>query len=238
MHLRRRDPRKKTAPKIRPVIAIPLERTSPFADVTTWWKIGLAQQGYPFIRLPAMPLIIARSMFANHLLESQFTQIFMLDEDHDHAPDVVERLCNRVAEDPTRQVVGGLAFRRGEPFEPCAYVVEGDEVYSIAKWEPNSVIKVDRITLACTIIAREVFEALPPPWFNYDLTNIRTGKWQTEDIYFSKLCQEHGIDLWLDTGTTNDHLTIGRINESTWKHYQAAWLAKQEAQHDSSIQHP
>lgn len=208
---------------VRPIVGVPMERAISYADEVFWSFIALAQQGYPFIRLPYTRVDVARNKFALHLLKTDYTHLVMLDLDHAHPANVVERLCARVREsDGEREVVAGLNFRRGQPFDPLAFVVRDERVYAVASWEPGEMIKVDRVGLGCVIVAREVFEQLPgPPWFWYDYSISAADCWPTEDIAFSKLCRENGIDLWVDTSISSDHLINGRINETVFRAYLA-----------------
>jgi glycosyltransferase involved in cell wall biosynthesis len=206
---------------VRPIIGVPLERTVPYADETFWAFIAIAQQGYPFIQLPYTRVDVARNKFAMHVLNSDFTHLVMLDLDHDHRHDVVKRLVRRVEQDRKRLVVSGLNFRRGQPYEPIAFVVQDGETYSVADWEPNAIMSVDMIGCSTCIVAREVFEQLPgPPWFWNDYRGAAIDNWPGEDITFSGLCRQHGIELWVDAGISSDHLIDGRVNEAVYRAYQ------------------
>jgi glycosyltransferase involved in cell wall biosynthesis len=205
---------------VRPIIGVPLERCVPYADETFWAFIAIAQQGWPFIKLPYTRVDVARNQFARHVLDSDFTHLVMLDLDHDHRHDVVHRLVKRVEEDRNRLVVSGLNFRRGQPYDPIAFVVQEGETYAVADWEPGEIMPVDLIGCGCVIVAREVFEQLPgPPWFWNDYRGAAFDNWPGEDITFSRLCRENGIQLWVDTATSSDHLIDGRVNEAVYRAY-------------------
>lgn len=210
---------------VRPVIGVPIERCIPYADETFWAFMALAQQGWPFIKLPYTRTDVARNKFALHVLNSDFTHLIMLDIDHDHPADVVRRLVRCVERDRSRMVVSGLNFRRGQPYDPIAFVVKDDPqgdsaTYAVADWEPGDLLSVDVIGCGCVIVAREVFEKLSgPPWFWNDYRGAALDNWPGEDITFSRLCRSHGIELLIDTGTSSDHMIDGRVNEAVYRAY-------------------
>lgn len=202
---------------IRIAIAVPMERT--INQSAFYGFLALAQQGVAFFQLPYMRNDVARNKYAQRLLDSDFTHILMLDSDHIHPFNIVQKLAQWVINDPNKWVVGGLNFRRGEPYDPCAFVKgENDEYYTLREW-PQGIVKVDILGTGSILIAREVFERIPAPWFGYDYSRIEKNNWPGTDIWFSKLCNEYGIDLWLDTTTTSPHLIDGLVEESVYRQY-------------------
>lgn len=184
--------------------------------------IAIAQHGHPFVRMSYTRTDLARNSLAEHLLkEEQFTHLLMLDADHRHPHDIVERLSRWVIEDPERQVVAGLAFRRGRPFDPCMYMESNDgtgRVYVPAEWEPG-LLRVDLVGTAAILISRRVFERLPRPWFAFDYSGADKQQYPGEDIWFSRLCQRTGIPIYVDTTTVSPHLMESWINEQTFRTY-------------------
>lgn len=222
------ESRKPTAVNgITPLIGIPWERSIAHASEVHPWLLGIAQQGFPFIGYGYDRTDVQRNEFAEHLLgESQFSHLVMLDLDHRHPYEAVMQLCASVAEDEARQVVAALSFRRGEPYEPLMYRLEDDRLISIVEWEPGEVLEVDATGTGAIIISREVFEALPWPWFKYEYPE--RGHYPTEDTFFCKLCKEHGIPMHVDTRIRNDHLMTVGVNEEFFRAYVAERM-KQEA---------
>jgi hypothetical protein len=53
------------------------------------------------------------------------------------------------------------------------------------------------------LVAREVFEKIPPPWFILGHFN---PEYPAEDLYFCKLLREHGIQLFADFDTFTGHI--------------------------------
>ena len=205
--------------KFRPVIGVPLERTIAHADKVFYNFIGIAQQGYPFIRLNYCRTDLARNRFAVHLLQSDFTHLVMLDLDHIHPLDIVQRLMVNFVKHPEVKVVGGLNFRRGEPFDPCAYV-KGDDgrFYPMSEWD-TGLLRVDAVGTGCIAIAREVFEIIQPPWFYNDYSKVMDDVWPGEDMGFCLKCRDAGIDLYVDTTITSPHLIDAVVDEEAYRAY-------------------
>jgi hypothetical protein len=117
---------------------------------------------------------------------------------------------------PAIKVVGGLNFRRGEPYDPCAFI-RGDDgkYYPMSEWE-EGLIKVDAIGTGCIAIAREVFELLEPPWFYNDYSKVFEDVWPGEDMGFAVKCQAAGIQQWVDTTITSPHLIDALIDRESY----------------------
>lgn len=204
---------------IRIAVGIPLERNCSDMAFVNFWNI--ARRGWPLIERLYGRTDVNRNTFAKALLQSKATHLVMLDLDHAHPPDIVERLARWVLQDRTRQVVGGLNFRRGEPYDPCAFIMgEDGELHAPADW-PQGLIEVDAIGHGALLVSREVFERLEPPYWAYSYAHVDREIYPSEDMYFSWLCKEAGIKLWCDTMTTSPHLITGVIDESVFR----SWLA-------------
>jgi len=212
----------------RPIVGIPLERTISHADNVIWPLLAIAQQGWPFIRLNYGRTDLVRNKMVVQLLGSHFTHLVMLDTDHIHPEDIVQRLMANFIERPGLMVVGGLNFRRGEPFEPCLFV-RGDDgrYYSVADWERGGVIKVDAVGTGSLAVAREVFERMEPPWFYNDYSMAIDDVWPGEDMGFCDKCRALGIDLYVDTRITSPHLIDSVVDENTFLMYKKEMGLKQ-----------
>lgn len=204
---------------IKIAVGIPMERSVQDAAFVHFWNV--ARRGWPLIDHLYGRTDVNRNKMARLLLETDFTHLFMMDLDHLHPADIVERHARWVLEDPTRLVVGGLHFRRGEPFEPCAFVFGPDNaLHAPVEWEPG-LAPVHALGHGTILIHRSVFERLGQPWWAYDYGSAEEGVYPSEDMYFSYLCREAGITLWCDTTTTSPHLITSVVDEGTFR----GWLA-------------
>jgi hypothetical protein len=174
--------------------------------------------------MPYQRTDLARNKGAIELLKTDFTHLLMLDIDHVHPSDVVQRLSRWVALDPKKfQVVGGLNFRRSEPHDPCAYIMDDDQNAFAIEWDEKSqLVEVDRMGTGSIMIAREVFEQIEPPWFFNNYDKVFEDKWPGEDIGFSDKVKAAGIKMWCDTTCTSPHITNALVDASSW----AKWREK------------
>lgn len=206
---------------IKIILGIPMERQVPATAFLNFWKI--AQQGWPILPHPYGRVDVQRNIMANALLKhpQKFTHICMLDLDHIHPLNVVQRLARWVLKDPEKLVVGGLNFRRGEPFDPCVFLPAPDgELRPPLQWQ-EGIGEVAAIGHGAILISKKVFENVPGPWWAYVYQYFEKELFPSEDIYFSTLCNRAGIKIWCDTTTVSPHLIENTVQEDTFR----AWIA-------------
>lgn len=186
-----------------------------------FWRI--AQQGVPLIDAGYGEIAMQRCKVGEHLLQSSFTHVLMLDHDHEHPVDIVQQLARRVIEDPRRLVVGGLVFRRTAPYDPAMMLRDAKgNYYHGTEWE-QGIIEVDALSTACVLIHRSVFEHLERPWFYYDYSGYDGPDWTrpTEDVNFCKKARAAGIRLFVDTTVCSPHIPSDTpaVDEGFWRDY-------------------
>ena len=201
----------------KPVIGLAMERCIPYADDVFWSLLKLAQQGYPFIQAQTGPIDVTCNRFARHLLATDYTHLIILGIDHDHPPGLVRKFAAHVEKHLDHLVIGALNFRRGQPYDPLAFIHDNGNIYSVASWEPGEIMRVDSMGTNEMCIHRSVFEILHPPWFYRDYSVNEDGL--SEDLVFCRALRQAGISIWLDTGITNDHMINGRVNEAIFRAY-------------------
>lgn len=203
----------------RPVLGIPLERTLAHADKVLYNLFAIVSQGVPLIRMNYGRTDYTRNKMALQLLASDFTHLIMLDIDHVHPVNIISTLMSHFIAYPDLLIVGGLNYRRGAPYDPCAFIKsDSGEYHPIADWE-QGLIRVDALGTGCIAIAREVFEQIEPPWFYNDYSKIMDDVWPGEDMGFARLCEEHGIKQFVDTNLTSPHLIDSLVDGDTFKLY-------------------
>jgi len=206
---------------MRILVGVPMERTISQHAFFGFWEI--AQQGWALARLEYTRNDIARCKMADFLLDStDYTHLLMLDSDHKHPPDIVQRLARWFQVYPAQvQIVGGLNFRRGVPYDPCAFIDPGDGHFRrMAEWAQGA-MEVEALGTGSVMVAREVFEGMERPFFGYDY-DCNYGDWPGTDMWFSAKCRALGISLWCDTTTTSPHIGDLFIAEEQYR----AWLKK------------
>lgn len=187
---------------------------------TRYWMMTFAAQGFPFIQMKTMPIMIARNKMAEHILAHPvYTHLMMLDMDHEHPPHAVKKLIQNVLRDPSRKVVGGVYVRRGEPYDPMAYRKNAQGQTESVLHPEAEVIPVDALATGCMLVAREVFETIPEPWFEYNTSGACNGTYPSEDIDFCTKCREHGIGIYADYSVHSPHFDIvGRTSKDTQRY--------------------
>ena len=197
-----------------------------------------AIDGFGIMRASPAHVAMARNRAAQHFLESDpmYTHLLMLDADHRHPPTLPLHMAKRFKASPAKKVISALVFRRGRPFDPCHYIADEDGIiYTIANWSPG-LIKIDVSGTAALCVAREVFETIPEPWFYFDWGGANAGNYPGEDTYFSRMCHDYGIDMWVDTTICSPHMDYQYIDTDTFKSYLAMKQSEQigELIHDES----
>lgn len=210
---------------------LPERNGVPSADIL-FDLLAIAIRGHAFVRTSYARTDLQRNKLAEHLLTTDYTHILMLDADHKHPEDIVERLARWVVRDPQKLVVAGLAFRRGQPYDPQAYVARDDgKLYQPSEFRPG-LVKVDYAGTAAMLISREVFLRLPRPWFAFDYSYCSAGeggKWPGEDMWFCQLCRDAGIGVYVDFTCVSPHLAESWINQRTYETFQELVAANMEA---------
>jgi len=137
--------------------------------------------------------------------------LVMLDADHTHPPDIVERL---VAHDVG--VVGALAFRRGDSFDALAFQHDDNgELYTIER-DLTGLQEVAVVATCALAIQRWVFKALEEagyhwPYFRYAYAEGAATQ-PTEDIWFGAICRAAGIKQYVDCDTVTPHLMMVEVD--------------------------
>lgn len=147
------------------------------------------------------------------------THIVMLDADHLHPANVVEHLARWVLDDPNKLVVGGLHFRRGEPYDPCAFVYGNDgELHAATEWD-HGCVPVDAIGHGSLLVAREVFEQMDLPYWAYSYNHADRNIYPSEDMYFCYKVRQAGIQMYCDTTQTSPHMIHGLVDEAVFRQW-------------------
>ena len=148
-----------------------------------------------------------RNAMAQQAIDGGFTHLLMLDSDMRYSTDTIWRLLKH-----GKAIVGGYYLRRAYPHLPLYFPSEGESDPWLVNYSPPpsvGLLKVAAVSGGGVLIAREVFEEIPTPWFTYYTSD--SGNALTEDIYFSKGVRDAGIEMWVDTGLIYGHMTTAAI---------------------------
>ena len=202
-------------PKV--VVFVPVTNSIAYAPDVFPAFLEIARHGVPFMHLPYGFADRIRNEAGKQFKKSKYTHIIMLDVDHVHPIDIVQRLAHRVIEDPERLIVGGVNYKRTEPYSPCVGLLKDGKFFRPWEWTPG-ISEVDRIGFGCVIIAKEVFERTEFPLFVNE-PNLEKQSLGSHDNYFCEKAQEAGIKVWCDFNITSPHMATHRVVEQTFRSY-------------------
>jgi len=228
------EPQAETPKAINILIGIPTgDKASPGSTTVflNWLKLAQrwGQSGYSVIGTSEGPPSLTRDYLVRTFLsDPQFTHLLMLDSDHLHPVDIVERLTRWLAHDAKPLVISALNYQRKEPFRPAAFFFDGPALglMHLSTW-PQGLVKVDAVGASALLVAREVFEKLSEPWFEFHYLPVADSpvpRFIGEDIYFCEKLRQIGIPVYVDTTTTCPHGGERFVGEGEFR----AWLARQE----------
>ena len=103
-----------------------------------------------------------------------------------------------------RDVITALCCKKGPPFHVCAGHYDdktGKMVELLSYAGAQNVKEIDWTGTACLMIRREVFEAIPDPWFEAEASGIGS------DMNFCRKVQGAGFQLHCDTTLWVGHIT-------------------------------
>lgn len=151
--------------------------------------------------------------------------LVMCDIDHDHAIETVEVLVGH-----NKPIVVSLAFRRGIHYDACAFGRDKQgEIHHIAQFGVG-VKQVNGVGHPAIAIQRQVFEQLRAAghhWFwKYEYLDPEPDKGlgiraPSEDLYFSRICDELDIEMWVDTDFEAPHMLMGYVDRQVHEAYRA-----------------
>jgi hypothetical protein len=211
----------------RVAVCVLRERSISYADEVLPNLINIFAQGVTPIEMDYTRTDLARNKVSMHFLKTDFTHLLMLDIDHTHPMDIVQRLSRwflydklsggQLVEDGPAWVIGGLNFRRSYPHDPCAFVLdENGRVCAPKEWG-DGLMRVNLLGTGSMMIAREALEAVPPPWFWNDYSQAWGDVYPGEDLGFCRKLIEHKIPVFADTTVTSPHITTRSIDENDYR---------------------
>jgi hypothetical protein len=208
-----------------------------FVSEQSLWAIAdicmaAGQKGHKLIHIPHARTDVARNEIVNIFLDNSSSPedvLVMLDIDHDHPMDTVERLAASPGD-----ITGALAFRRSAPYDPQFYlaaevepgeVKEGDYVFQMSEW-PKGQLEVEAVGFGAVAIKRRVFDVMkeagePFPYFRISYDHYRRGKAPGEDIPFCYAAKRLGLKVMVDTTFETPHHGVVAIGERAYRQHKA-----------------
>lgn len=178
---------------------------------------------------------VSRFIVQGHVLTLQRNQcvqrmqgdwILFIDDDMTWQPDAIRRLVETQKKWDV-DMVGGLCFQRGDPFQPTLYMRErpDDGAYVFMEDIPeDTLVEVDATGMAFMLITRRLFEAIagefppyeervlrrPPAYFRWDERGFG------EDLTFCQDAKRAGARIFVDTSIKIGHVGEHIIGEETF----------------------
>lgn len=195
-----------------------------------FWEI--ARRGWPHPPFIGGRTDVNRNKVGHWMLlpeQRRYTHVAMLDADHLHQADIVERMARWVMQDRDRLVIGTLNFRRSPPYDPCLFKSNGNGGFvPMYDWQPG-LVETPLMGHGAILISRKVFEQIDPPWWFYPYGAAADAHYPAEDTGFCHRMRTAGITMYCDTTITSPHLYTVGATAGTHREYRA-WL---EAQRES-----
>lgn len=141
-----------------------------------------------------------RNMICDQALQSQAEWLFMLDNDVEFPPDILDRLL-AVADPIERPILGAVYFTQINGYWMPVWLEQVDGVgrMPVEQITIGEIKELDAIGMGCTLIHRTVLEKMkaehsddPWPWFNHDLID---GGRAGEDVSFCNRAKKMGLKI-------------------------------------------
>jgi len=180
---------------------------------------------------PGLPSHLAAGKIIREFLYSDRDSLLLIDDDMEFSPDalttlrnnqdnwgydVVQAFCTHKSYPPHAVVLREMA---DQPILPTS--LAGKIYGSLRDIEDHTVIQVDAVGLAFTLIKRHVLEALINEYgatHTYDFVQWGPGT-TGEDVDFSQKLRGKGFDLAVDTNTKVEHIGKASYGWKQFKHF-------------------
>jgi hypothetical protein len=165
-----------------------------------WRPKGLKSLRVHVITLELSMLVTARHRMTKEALKTGCTHILFIDSDMVFPDDTAQRLL--AWEKP---FVAANCTTRSFPVRPIAHDLKGHVISSKGK---HGLQKVRQVGLAVALLETEMLKQMQPPLYMMDwIPDLQD--YCGEDIYFSQLMAEHGIDTYVDHDLSQEIKHVG-----------------------------
>lgn len=153
---------------------------------------SLARSNISFELMINLGSVIAqqRNTLVEQAISIKATHILWLDSDMHVPTNTVESLLSH-----DKSIVAATYSTRVKPQKSVAF---SDQYNLNLRLSASSGLhKVFAVGLGCMLVDIEVYKNLPKPWFHY-VWNEDTQDLSGEDIYFCKLANDNGYEIFID----------------------------------------
>lgn len=152
----------------------------------------------------------AREESVRVFLQGGYDALLFVDSDMVVPVDLLTRLI-----EADKDIVSALAFKRTPGYEPCIFKECNETDAKFYLDYPKGLIEIQGVGMACTLIWRRVFEAVPEPWFF-------PHKILGEDLSFCVRARAEGFRIYADTTLICGHCNVEVIGEGHYSAYKKA----------------
>lgn len=152
--------------------------------IAGYFSLGLGRYG------SSMSIAKQRNKLVSQALKTDATHFLFVDWDLIPPKDAIKTLGSH-----DKDVISGVYYSKDDFSQPL--IAKGPSSY-----QGKGLEEVDVPAIGFSLIRREVYEALTPPWFRTDPLH------QTEEILFFQDARRMNFKLWTDFDVIAEHLGI------------------------------
>ena len=177
--------------------------------------------GFQYVPIPQMRPDVARDYLCSEfkkLTQNPDDVLVQLDVDHNHPVDIIERL---VANDKPICAAYAVKSDPGNPI-PCMWTRDQNGILRIPRPVAKDLIQVAVTGSGAIAIKRSVFTALDEAGFDKGYWKYQyypDGSSGSEDIFFSQICEEVGIPVFVDGRIVAPHWTEGELDDISYEEW-------------------
>ena len=148
----------------------------------------------------ARNLIVSSALEMEGQLGARVSHIFFLDDDVLVSRDTLIQLLSH-----NRPIVSGLYYAKSHTPQPLLF--KAPYQGPATEWPAGELVECYAHGMGCTLITREVFEAVEPPWFKTEEGRLEGHEFisHTEDVYFLERAAQAGFSPCVDTSCLAIH---------------------------------
>jgi GT2 family glycosyltransferase len=185
-------------------------------------ELGVSEFWQLFNR--AFPLDLNRNRLVHAAQELGADLLLFLDADMVFPQELIPRLIQGLAQAGEKTgILSALYFKKAAPHQPVPSWknVAADEQLMNPIWygPDRRSVGCDVVGMGATLIRREVFEAVAPPWFEYERYQKTGETTVTEDVSFCRKVKAASFEIVVDPSLVCGHLSSRAIEERHWLCY-------------------
>jgi len=159
----------------------------------------------------------ARNIIIEQALEYDSDYLIMVDDDMVLNPDTFVHMINVMEDFLELDILGMLAFKRGEPYTPVGYIWQQGTLSVIdVNRDKKGLVECDAVGFGAVIIRGRLLEQMSPPWCLVD------DLYRGSDIYLCHRARaEFGAKIAIDTTHEVGHIGAGKTvgSEDYYNYY-------------------